>query len=74
MTWRISNAETARSFMVFMLPAVLVLFFTTIYPMLYAGYLSFRSYDLAKLFVPRMSSSAGPTTAKFCRPVSFCTR
>lgn len=40
--------------MIFMLPAILVLFLTTIYPMLYAGYLSFRSYDLAKPFVPRM--------------------
>jgi multiple sugar transport system permease protein len=37
-----------------MLPAIVVLFLTTIYPMLYAGYLSFRSYDLAKPFVPRM--------------------
>ena len=40
--------------MIFLLPAMLVLFFTTIYPMIYAGYLSFRSYDLAKPFVPRM--------------------
>ena len=43
-----------RIFLVFLLPAMLVLFLTTIYPMLYAGYLSFRSYDLAKPFVPRM--------------------
>ncbi|MBO6638003.1 MAG: sugar ABC transporter permease [Roseitalea sp.] len=43
-----------RIFMTFLLPAMLVLFLTTIYPMLYAGYLSFRSYDLAKPFVPRM--------------------
>lgn len=41
-------------FLVFMMPAVVVLFGTTIYPMIYAGYLSFRSYDLAKLFVPRV--------------------
>ena len=41
-------------FLIFMMPAVVVLFGTTIYPMLYAGYLSFRSYDLAKLFVPRI--------------------
>lgn len=41
-------------FLIFMMPAVLVLFGTTIYPMVYAGYLSFRSYDLAKLFVPRV--------------------
>ncbi|MCR9121396.1 MAG: sugar ABC transporter permease [Phyllobacteriaceae bacterium] len=40
--------------MIFLLPAMLVLFLTTIYPMLYAGYLSFRSYDLAKPFVPRV--------------------
>ena len=32
----------------------MVLFLTTIYPMIYAGYLSFRSYDLAKPFVPRV--------------------
>ncbi len=43
-----------RTFLIFLLPAVLVLFLTTIYPMLYAGYLTFRSYDLAKLFVPRV--------------------
>lgn len=43
-----------RIFLIFLLPAMLVLFFTTIYPMIYAGYLSFRSYDLAKPFVPRM--------------------
>lgn len=45
--------QNKRIFLVFLLPAMLVLFVTTIYPMLYAGYLSFRSYDLAKLFVPR---------------------
>ena len=43
-----------RIFLVFMVPAVLVLFLTTIYPMIYAGYLSFRSYDLSKIFVPRI--------------------
>lgn len=43
-----------KIFLIFMLPAIVVLFLTTIYPMLYAGYLSFRSYDLAKPFVPRM--------------------
>lgn len=43
-----------RIFLIFLLPAMLVLFLTTIYPMIYAGYLSFRSYDLAKLFVPRV--------------------
>ena len=43
-----------RIFSIFLLPAILVLFLTTIYPMIYAGYLSFRSYDLAKLFVPRV--------------------
>ncbi len=43
-----------RIFLIFLLPAILVLFLTTIYPMIYAGYLSFRSYDLAKLFVPRV--------------------
>ncbi|MBO9475289.1 sugar ABC transporter permease [Shimia sp. R10_1] len=43
-----------RIFLIFLLPAILILFLTTIYPMLYAGYLSFRSYDLAKPFVPRV--------------------
>lgn len=43
-----------KIFGVFLVPAMLVLFLTTIYPMLYAGYLSFRSYDLAKPFVPRV--------------------
>jgi multiple sugar transport system permease protein len=43
-----------KIFMIFLLPAMLVLFLTTIYPMLYAGYLSFRSYDMAKPFVPRV--------------------
>ncbi len=38
----------------FLLPTIIVLFVTTIYPMLYALWLSFRSYDLAKLFVPRV--------------------
>jgi len=62
-------------FLIFLLPGMLVLFLTTIYPMLYAGYLSFRSYDLAKLFVPRvfvgwanyreiLSSSEFPHTLK----------
>lgn len=41
-------------FFIFLLPGILVLFLTTIYPMIYAGWLSFRSYDLAKLFVPRV--------------------
>ena len=40
--------------LIFLLPAVLVLFLTTIYPMLYALFLSFRSYDLAKPFIPRV--------------------
>jgi multiple sugar transport system permease protein len=38
----------------FLLPTVVVLFVITLYPMLYAIWLSFRSYDLAKLFVPRV--------------------
>jgi len=38
----------------FLLPAVVMLFVTTIYPMLYAGWLSFRNYDLAKPFIPRI--------------------
>ncbi|TGV74025.1 sugar ABC transporter permease, partial [Mesorhizobium sp. M2D.F.Ca.ET.145.01.1.1] len=38
----------------FLLPAVVVLCATTIYPMLYALWLSFRNYDLAKPFIPRI--------------------
>ncbi len=38
----------------FLLPTAAVLFLTTIYPMLYALYLSFRNYDLAKPFIPRI--------------------
>jgi multiple sugar transport system permease protein len=38
----------------FLLPTIVVLFVITLYPMLYAIWLSFRSYDLAKLFVPRV--------------------
>ncbi|MDE0520426.1 MAG: sugar ABC transporter permease [Boseongicola sp.] len=49
-----SRKRNRRIFLGFMVPAILVLFCTTIYPMIYAGYLSFRSYDLAKLFVPRV--------------------
>ena len=49
-----SRKRNRKIFLVFMVPAIVVLFGTTIYPMIYAGYLSFRSYDLAKLFVPRM--------------------
>lgn len=43
-----------KIFAMFLLPTMLVLFLTTIYPMIYAGYLSFRSYDLAKPFIPRV--------------------
>jgi len=43
-----------RIFLLFLLPVVIVLFLTTIYPMLYAGWLSFRNYDLAKPFIPRI--------------------
>lgn len=43
-----------RIFLLFLLPVVAVLFLTTIYPMLYAGWLSFRNYDLAKPFIPRI--------------------
>lgn len=39
---------------VFLLPTIAILFLTTIYPMLYALYLSFRNYDLAKPFIPRI--------------------
>ena len=43
-----------RIFFIFLVPAMVVLFLTTIYPMLYAGWLSFRSYDLSKPFIPRV--------------------
>lgn len=49
-----TRIRNRKIFAIFLLPAMLVLFLTTLYPMLYAGYLSFRSYDLAKLFVPRV--------------------
>lgn len=39
---------------IFLLPAVLILFVTTIYPMVYALWLSFRNYDLSKPFIPRV--------------------
>lgn len=48
------RTRSRNIFLIFLVPAILVLFLTTIYPMIYAGYLSFRSYDLAKLFVPRV--------------------
>jgi len=40
--------------LIFLLPAVVILFATTIYPMLYALWLSFRNYDLSKPFIPRI--------------------
>lgn len=46
--------RSRRVFLLFLLPVIAVLFLTTIYPMLYAGWLSFRNYDLAKLFIPRI--------------------
>jgi len=39
---------------IFLLPTAAVLFMTTIYPMLYALWLSLRNYDLAKPFIPRI--------------------
>ncbi len=45
------NKSIAR---IFLLPAVLILFVTTIYPMVYALWLSFRNYDLSKPFIPRI--------------------
>lgn len=43
-----------RIFFIFLLPVIVMLFLTTIYPLLFAGWLSFRNYDLAKLFIPRV--------------------
>ncbi|MBZ9994284.1 carbohydrate ABC transporter permease [Mesorhizobium sp. BH1-1-4] len=43
-----------RIALIFLLPAVLILFVTTIYPMVYALWLSFRNYDLSKPFIPRI--------------------
>ena len=48
------RTRNRKIFLIFLVPAIAVLFLTTIYPMIYAGYLSFRSYDLAKPFVPRV--------------------
>lgn len=47
-------SRNRRIALVFLLPAVVALFVTTIYPMLYALWLSFRNYDLAKPFIPRI--------------------
>ncbi|RTM08287.1 MAG: sugar ABC transporter permease [Hyphomicrobiales bacterium] len=47
-------SRNKRIAIVFLIPAVVVLFATTIYPMLYALWLSFRNYDLAKPFIPRI--------------------
>jgi multiple sugar transport system permease protein len=49
-----SVSRERRIALVFLLPAVVILFVTTIYPMLYALWLSFRSYDLSKPFIPRV--------------------
>ena len=40
--------------LIFLLPAIIILFVTTIFPMLYALWLSFRNYDLSKPFIPRI--------------------
>jgi multiple sugar transport system permease protein len=40
--------------LIFLLPAIVILFVTTIYPMVYALWLSFRNYDLSKPFIPRI--------------------
>lgn len=48
------STRNRRIFLIFLLPVVAVLFLTTLYPMLYAGWLSFRNYDLAKPFIPRI--------------------
>lgn len=48
------SRRNGRIFLIFLLPVVAVLFLTTIYPMLYAAWLSFRNYDLAKPFIPRV--------------------
>lgn len=48
------TARSRRIFLIFLLPVIVVLFLLTIYPMLYAGWLSFRNYDLAKPFIPRV--------------------
>jgi multiple sugar transport system permease protein len=49
-----SARRNTTIFRIFLLPAMVVLFATTIYPMLYALWLSFRNYDLAKRFIPRI--------------------
>ena len=48
------SRRNQRIFLIFLLPVMAVLFLTTLYPMLYAGWLSFRNYDLAKPFIPRI--------------------
>ncbi len=41
-------------FLTFLAPTIAILFATTIYPMLYALWLSLRNYDLAKPYIPRI--------------------
>lgn len=43
-----------KIFLIFLLPVMLILFLITLYPMIYAGWLSFRNYDLARPFIPRV--------------------
>jgi multiple sugar transport system permease protein len=40
--------------LLFLGPTVALLFLTTIYPLIYALYLSFRQFNLAKAFIPRV--------------------
>jgi multiple sugar transport system permease protein len=48
------STRNRRIFLIFLLPVVAVLFLATLYAMFYAGWLSFRNYDLAKPFIPRI--------------------
>lgn len=48
------KGRNSSLFAVFLLPGIVILFAMTIYPMLFAGWLSFHSYNLAMPFIPRV--------------------
>jgi len=49
-----ATANNIKIVLLFLGPAMVVLFFTTIYPLVYAAILSFKQYNLAKPFIPRV--------------------
>jgi len=49
-----ARLSDVKMILLFLGPALAVLFFTTIYPLIYAAVLSFRQYNLAKPYIPRI--------------------